>query len=988
MLFVKTKSFLCLIVILALMLPVLSMSQDLFINEIMSLNNNTISDEDEDFSDWIEIYNGGPSTINLEGYFISDDPDLLVKWSFPNATVEADSFLLIFASSKDRNTWPGELHTNFKLSSNGESLILSDPDTLEIDQIVFPQLTVDISLGRVGNGNDEWGLFDLPTPGSDNNTTPLPLLQASQPIPSLQAGVYPTGTTVGFTSTEGRIFYTTDGSIPDIDANEYESILTIDDFTVIRAICLVPDKRPSEIFNATYIVNFESELAIVSLITDPPNLWDWETGIYVLGPNAGDIPPFYGANFHQDWERPAYLEFFDEYGNLDFSQQLGMRIHGGYSRAYRQKSLRFYARNEYGTPVIDEQILPDKPIFEYKRFILRNSGTDWHKTLFRDALISDLLRTTNIRSQAYRPAVLFINGEYWGIQNIRERVDKYYLQSNFGADPESIDLLVAGILPEEGSEMFHRAMITYAVNNDINEESVFDSLSKMMDIDNYLNYYATEIFIGNTDWPINNNKCWRSLNPDSKFEWILFDTDFGLGGYHGYQYDLLADMRSESDDGPIHPHFTRLFRRLLDHYEFHDNYIVRSCDLANIIFEEERVFASIERFKSRIEPEIQRHIERWYPENDWEESIEVIRNYIRHRKSYFLEHLRENFELGNDYELIVNNLEPTLGRIRVNAFWLERDSYSGTYFEGLPIQLIAEPFSGYRFAGWSGDIESLNDTLSFVFGGETSVQLNFEPIPDDFPIVVINEINYNSCESFNPGDWIELYAFNQDVNLTGWTLSDGDDANEYNFPIGSFVSQGSFLIVARDPEQFSDAFASLPTPIGGLDFGLSSNGDQIILKDQDNNIIDVVEYQNTNPWPSQPNGNGPTLELIDTSLPNQYSHNWAASFVNYGTPSMSTSDVPDPEQSHIPDEFEITKVYPNPFNSLIQIKISLPQNSILTLSVYNLLGQHIEDIHRGQLMSGIYNFSFKADDLTSGVYFVQAFVPSKLNQTEKIVLLK
>jgi CotH kinase protein/Lamin Tail Domain/Fn3 associated/Secretion system C-terminal sorting domain len=984
----KSQLVLNIMLITLLFLPDSAIPQDLYINEIMSVNNCTLIDEDGDYSDWIEIYNGNQSSVNLNGYFISDDPSAPEKWCISNAIVEADSFLLIFASDKDRNGWPNQLHSNFRLSSNGESLILSDPDTLVIDRIDFPPMSSDISFGRVGNGNDTFGLFDIPTPNADNDSPSLPLLQATPPSISIPSGLYQDGTTLELFSTEGTIFYSTDGSIPDAGSNEYESPFSLDSVTVIRAITLVPNKRASEVVNSTYIVNFESELAIISIITNPPNLWDQETGIYVTGYDPG-VPPDSGSNYWQDWERPAFFEFFDEDGSHNFSQHLGMRTHGGYSRSYPQKSLRFYARNEYGNPIINEQILPNKPLFEYKRFIVRNSGNDWYQTLFRDALVADLIRPTEISHQAYRPSVVFINGEYWGIQNIRERIDKYYLKYNFGADPESVDLVDLGRTAIEGSSVFYQSMEQYTLSNDVSEQSVIDSLDSIMNIDNFIQYYAAQIFICNTDWPWNNNKCWRSVDPDSRFEWIMFDTDFGFGGRYNYDFNWLSFATSDTlIEDLTYPSFNRLFRRLLENNEFKDNFIIRSCDMANIIFEKDKVLNRIDDFKSRIDSEMERHIARWYPDYEWEESVEVMRDFIRFRKEYTLQHLREKFALGDAAELIINIPENSHGKVKVNAFWIDIENFSGTYFVNSPLQLIAEPTTGFRFAGWSGDIESENDTLNFVFEGETTLQPNFEPVPNSTPIVVINEINYCSCESFDPGDWIELYAFNQNVDLSGWRLSDGVDSTEFIFPNGLILSEGSFLVIARDIEQFSEAFVSLPTPIGGLDFGLCSEGDKVVLKDQNENVIDFVEYESSYPWPSQPNGCGPTLELIDPSLPNQHEHNWAASFINYGTPNMSSSDIPDPEYSAIPVDFKIEKIYPNPFNASTRIEISLPRRSDTKIFLYNVLGQFVKEIHSGYISSGTYSFFVSGADLPSGIYFIQAVVPGKFNQTEKIILLK
>jgi hypothetical protein len=265
-------------------------------------------------------------------------------------------------------------------------------------------------------------------------------------------------------------------------------------------------------------------------------------GIYVRGSqyvNSSPGRPWHSspANYKESWERPIHTAFYGTDGEQWFSQNAGVRIHGGATRALAQKTLRLYARGDYGDGSFSHPIFEDEPHKSYKRLLLRNSGNDWNLTLFRDALSQGVSRHMLCDTMAYRPAVMFLNGEYWGIHNIRERYDKYYLENTYDVDPDNLDLR-DGSTMEKGTVRITTRCQASSTNNDMANASNFAYVETQMDTDQFMDYFIAEIFARNTDWPGNNIACWRLRVPyspdlpyghDGRWRWLMFDVEHGFG---------------------------------------------------------------------------------------------------------------------------------------------------------------------------------------------------------------------------------------------------------------------------------------------------------------------------------------------------------------------------------------------------------------------------------------------------------------------------
>ena len=312
------------------------------------------------------------------------------------------------------------LHANFQISSSGEDIVLTDLSENIIDQVESIPIPNNMSYGRKPDGEESWLFFEEATPNESNNNSDGFESFCEAPVFSSNPGFYsqPILITIESNNNGYPIYYTIDGSVPTTNSNVYSNEIYIDETTVVRAAVIHQSCISNGISTKSFFIDEDINLPIVSLSTDPENFWDWETGIYVMGPNASNDYPYFGANFWEDWERPIHVEFFELDGSLGFSQDTGVKIFGGWSRGQNQKSLALYARLSYGSDKIEYQIFPDKDIDEFSAIVLRNSGNDWYSSdnwssnsMFRDGMMTGLMQNTGIDYQEYRPAIVYINGE-------------------------------------------------------------------------------------------------------------------------------------------------------------------------------------------------------------------------------------------------------------------------------------------------------------------------------------------------------------------------------------------------------------------------------------------------------------------------------------------------------------------------------------------------------------------------------------------------
>ncbi len=823
--------------VLAMWMPFASATAEIRINEMMASNGATVADEDGDFNDWIELHNSGEDDISLAGYGLSDNPGNPRKWLFPDVTLPAGSYLLVWASGKNRVEPGAPLHTSFSISISGETLVLSDAEGEIADQMPAVVSRRDVSYGRRPDGPGQFAFFTDPTPGGGNAETFFHGI-LPPPVFSVEGGFYPEAVTVEITSEPAAsVYYSTDGSEPgperlegevfsykylyprhpgnpfgpllerSMTSHSYEQPLLVEDRTMepnslagkintwfeiprdpvgnvnkattIRARAFREGYLPSEIATHSYFIHPEIltryTLPVVSITTDDANFFDYEKGIYVPGkiadnwrtanPNSGAARYTIPGNATQRgdaWERPVHVEIFKPGGERVLARNLGARIHGGASREMYFKSLRLYERAGYDSGGMMENVFfpglemrgeAGTPAGGFSRLLLRNSGNDARALLFRDALLQALIGHLPLETLAYQPVLHYINGESWGIINLRERPDEDYIRRHFGVDPDDVVILFGTGTVEHGSPSdaaHYSALRNYANSQDLSSEAAYTQVKQWMDVENFALYFAFQIYINNVDWPGNNIRFWRKRTPtyepdappghDGRWRWMVYDTD-NSSSIETVSQNTLNRVFTDTTLA------TLLFRRLLLNEEFRNLVINALADLPNSSFAPARVNAMADEFMLRLDPARDEHYQRW---EEYGPSFSGSRNYINHikgfgeqRPEHVRQHVINRFGLAGSADLTVS--ADGGGRIQVNRILISEDTpglpdpanpypWTGTYFQGVPVKIKALPDPGHRFAGWVELPGEESPEIEVTPDGDATFTALFEKAPETWTI--------------------------------------------------------------------------------------------------------------------------------------------------------------------------------------------------------------------------------------------------------------
>ncbi|MCD4792550.1 MAG: lamin tail domain-containing protein [Bacteroidales bacterium] len=754
----------------------------LYINEFMASNVTIYADivDYDDYSDWIEIYNDSDAAIDISGYYLTDDLEDFNKWQIPSgAIIEGKAYLIFWADGYDdyphekkSSVFPKQdinnipisfynrdilkrkiinrnkkisqksisfYHTNFKLSKNGEQIGLYNPLGQVIDTISFSHQYQDISYGRENDGSEDWCFYGEPTPQSSNITQGVQtVIYAEEPIFNLQGGFYSGEQSIEITSSFGtEIRFTTDGSRPASTSELYTSTITFDTTTVIRSSVFEFDKIQSKIITQTYFVDEETNnLPVISFTAFPETLFDEEKGIYI--------------NEIKDREIPISFEYFSAQHERKLQINLGARLSGDASYIFPNKPFTIYAKGKYGADFIEYPFFTDRKIHKFKSIYLRNSGYyDNIITMFRDAAGHSLaVNNVNIDCQAYQPAVMFLNGQYWGIYNIREKLNSDYFEHHYQVFEEEIDYLKyewvdePGIL--EGDSLEYHRMYDFFLTKDLAVLENFEKAKEFIDINEYTDYQTTEIYYNNLNWINYNIRFWRKRQYFEKWRWVMTDLDYGLGLPSTYfpninNYNLLSNA-IEID----HPS-TLFLRKLLENEEYKRMFIQKFAVRLNTVFSSESMYNHIDSLKSNIKNEMPRHINKWKDEEmlygltplqtyeEWEANVDTMLTFAEERTNFQRNHINEYFELNGMSDLTVNITGN--GKVFIEDVFISNETFTGSYFNEIPVKIKAVPDVGYEFTAWTGLVNA--DTTEIMLtpteNGEISVEFctnNISIVPD------------------------------------------------------------------------------------------------------------------------------------------------------------------------------------------------------------------------------------------------------------------
>jgi hypothetical protein len=989
-----------------------------YINEILASNSAYYAGL-ATYVDWIEIYNTSQAPIDLGGYFLTDDRSEPDKWKIPSGTViPAGGYKVFYADEKNY-----DLHTNFKLSGEGEFTGIYDPGKNVADSLTYSHQRNNISFGRSASDISRLGFFSKPSPGFSNGEITYPSI-LEKPAFSHSGGFYSSSVSVTLSSEEGSIIrYTTDGSEPLSTSPVYMEPIVVDTTTCIRAKSFKTGLLESEISTYTFFIGVNKNLPVISLVTNHENFFSDTIGIYVIGTNGiragcSSTP----MNLNQDWERPVNVELFDEQGNVLINQLTGIRIFGGCSRQrYPIKSFEVFARKQYGKGSFECKLFKDENITEFESFLIRSSSDDQMMTMFRDGLGHTLVDNLEVENQAFQPAVVFINGQYWGIHNIREKYNEAYFEEHYGITEDNLNVIKnnpsVSSNVENGSASHYLNMLNYLAAHS-NAPDIYDYMNRQMDIESFIDYMAAQIYLSADDWPGNNIRYWRAGNGRyNRWRWVCYDMDQVVRSNNTrWNSILLATTPYNGNSWPNPPWSVVLFNNLLKGNRFRNEFLNRITFLMNTTFSPDRIIHLVDSLQGIIRDEMPFHIRRWGGQlvndplreswirplpssmDEWEMHVQTMRNFAVTRPDTAINMLRRYFKLSNTVIAEVTNQDPEYGYLYMGPKVIPHAAHSGRYFTGLPLDLTARPKPGYRFSRWEISREGLpliteaSARISFVLTKNTFFKAFFEPDTVGTAPVIINEVNYHSSDEADAADWVELHnRAAYDVDISGWIMKDDQDDHTFVIPENIIMPVSSYFVLCEDTSLFKKQFPLVRNRTGNFSFGLGNGGDCIRLYNQYMLFVDSLNYSDDDPWPPLADGDGRSLSLLKSYLDNDLPLSWTdLCWLTPGSKNALISDGPlsvtDPVMDPDNGDYILYQNYPNPCHSVTSIEFSLKKGGDISLEVYDLSGRKIMTLVDEFMNPDNYKVTITLERLKPGIYYYALKAGNAVVTTRKMIV--
>ena len=845
------------------------------INEVCPKNTVTPA-PDGGLYDWVELYNSSSSSMDISGWGLTDKASKPYRYTFPSGTVIGAGQRLTVFCDADAGAANASI-VPFGLSTSGETLTLTDASGTTVSTVTFEAMASDTSYGQYPDGSGDYFVLSC-TPNSAN-TAPEGSNAVKTPEFSAESGFYDNEFQLNISAPSGTtVYYTIDGSDPTSASERYTSGIRIYDRTnepnvysantdisaskvaaptkpvdkamVVRAVAVDSQGRTSNIVTKTYFVgttngSYYKDMKVVSLVTDPDNLFDYEKGIYVKGkifdeknqtqqnpggPGGQGGPGGWGgiggwgdfggfgwgmvnpwemeANYTQhgkEWERPASFELFEN-GKSILSQGVGIRIKGAASRSSAQKSFNVYARADYGKAELEYDFFDGtstkkkngKTVKKYEGITIRNGGNDCSYAFFRDSINQNLVADRNMAVEATNQCMVFIDGEFWGIYQIIERVSDDYISSHYDIKKSDV-AIIKNFELEEGSDQDlndWNNLVKSCYETDMTNEQNYRQLCEKLDIQSYIDYFAAQIYWNNTDWPQNNFASWRSnaiddTNPyaDGKWRMFLFDTEYSTGLYgNGTTADANTFQRvlsSQANEG-------KMFAALMKNNEFKAQFERTMMDLYNYNFTQEKTEKVIKYYSENFRQQILDTFERFYSDSysgqkgvqQLEKEYRAVTDFYQSRGSYIQRQMKNALSLTGELKTVNISQDTNKGKVRVNTVTLGKDysTWSGQYYSDYDITVSALPENGYTFDHW--EVSGADLSGQQLKSKELTVKLNSDVTltPVYTAESSTDKGDYNNDGSINIADAVVLqqYLLGKKVQINFADMNNDGSLDSYD----------------------------------------------------------------------------------------------------------------------------------------------------------------------------------------------------------------
>ncbi|MFT5263515.1 MAG: hypothetical protein ACI8YQ_002258, partial [Polaribacter sp.] len=686
-----------------------TLSAQVLINEFSAANYDQFTDNFGEYEDWIELYNAGNSSVNIGGYFLSDRPDNLVKFQIPaGVSIAAGDHLRVWASGNDSYTG-GVIHTNFKITQtrDAEAIIFSDNSANILDsQAIDVPNKKNHSWARTPDGSTTWGIDTSPTP--NNTNTSVDQAYATRPLIEPAAGNYGGSVSVNISSPDPNvtIYYTTDGSTPNNGSSFYSGAFTLSVTTVVKAIALnsdgsIPD---SHLDVHTYFINESHTVPIVSISgAGIPNLLSGSTGA----------------------EPQGYFEYFDATGVRVSDSSGEFNKHGNDSWAYPQRGFDYIARDQFGEDyAVKHQIFPNKTRDKFQRVIMKAAANDNYPFAggahIRDSYVNQLSQNADLeldeRSNEF--CVLYLNGEYWGVYDIREKVDdhdftKYY----YDQGRQWIDFIKTwgGTWAEYGSINDWNNLNNFIIGNDMTDPANYAYVGTELELMSLIDYMIINTHTVCKDWLNWNTAWWRGRKPSGgaqKWRYTLWDMDATFGHYINYtgipDVTAYADPCDPEDITSDFEGHVAMLISLLENEDFFAMYVNRYADLNNSFLSCDYMIELLDEMVNNIDPEMPGQLDRWGGNyNTWLNEVQEIRDFILIRCDIIDTGIEECYNVEGPYDIVVDVDPPLSGKVQINTIIGDNYPWNVSYFGGIDITLTAIENPGYQFSHWTSNNNAL-----------------------------------------------------------------------------------------------------------------------------------------------------------------------------------------------------------------------------------------------------------------------------------------